>query len=270
MNKKPKQSQRKGWLVSPQQIAGWLDKASAQMVEADYNGVLQTCQRVLRYALAKSQERAEALQYLGLAHSMLQNYSEAYAAMSAALELSPSDPGLWFNRGMASRYTMRLGQSQRDFERAVELGKKHELKDKFAEALKFSRQLAQSSLQLRGPGFTLEQLIEQEELFQQGLTLMTAKKWPEAEAAFRRVIEMGDCLPQPWGNLGGCLVMQQRYDEAEAAWKRALEIDPKYEHARLNLTILPETRRRGGPQDILLTEPFAGREVKKTITFLKS
>ncbi len=31
---------------------------------------------------------------------------------------------------------------------------------------------------------------------------------------------MGDCLPQPWGNLGICLMMQERYDEAEAALKR--------------------------------------------------
>ena len=49
---------------------------------------------------------------------------------------------------------------------------------------------------LRGPDFTLDQLIEQEDLFQNGLQLK------EAEQAFQASIAMGDCLPQPGGNLG--------------------------------------------------------------------
>ena len=33
----------------------------------------------------------------------------------------------------------------------------------------------------RGPNFTLDQLIEQEDLFQRGLELMMEGKWGEAE-----------------------------------------------------------------------------------------
>ena len=56
---------------------------------------------------------------------------------------------------------------------------------------------------------------------------------------------MGDCLPQPWGNLGICLMMQERYDEAEEALKRALVIDPKYAIAKNNLAALPKPERLG-------------------------
>ncbi len=67
--------------------------------------------------------------------------------------------------------------------------------------LKFARDLVEKTLKLSGPGFTLDQLIEQEDLFQNGLQLMEAGKWKEAEQAFQASITMGDCLPQPWGNL---------------------------------------------------------------------
>lgn len=98
---------------------------------------------------------------------------------------------------------------------------------------------------------------------------MQAQQWSLAEQAFRQVIQMGDCLPQPWGNLGGCLIMQQRYDEAEAALKRALEIDPNYRHARDNLALLPQTRRLGHPPRMQITHPLEGRQIKKSIVSAK-
>ena len=52
-------------------------------------------------------------------------------------------------------------------------------------------------------------------------------------------------LPQPWGNLGICLLMQRRFDDAEAALRRALEIDSDYTIARQNLAALPTIRASG-------------------------
>jgi len=120
---------------------------------------------------------------------------------------------------------------------------------------------------MRGPHFTLDQLIEQEDHFQNGLQLVEAGQWQEAEQAFRASIDMGDCLPQPWGNLGISLIMQERYDEAEAALKRALVIDPKYTLAKKNLAALP-TIRRTGPPIIDIKDPFRDRKLKQSITFI--
>ena len=89
-----------------------------------------------------------------------------------------------------------------------------------------------------------------------------------AEKAFQRVIGMGDCLPQPWGNIGTCLIMQARYDEAEAALKRALKIDPRYAIAKQNLALLPETRRTGPPKMVGMLDPFKGTKLKQEITFV--
>jgi tetratricopeptide (TPR) repeat protein len=80
---------------------------------------------------------------------------------------------------------------------------------------------------------------------------------------------MGDCLPQPWGNLGISLMMQERYDEAEAAMRRALVIDPRYKLAKENLAALPGIRRTGIPPMVDIKEPFKDSKLKQTITFIK-
>jgi Flp pilus assembly protein TadD len=103
---------------------------------------------------------------------------------------------------------------------------------------------------------------------QSALDLMQSGKWEEAEKAFQRAIEMGDCLPQPWGNLGTCFIMRERYDEAEAALKRAFEIDTRYAIAKQNLALLPETRRTDPLKMVGMLDPFKATKLKQEITFV--
>ncbi len=72
---------------------------------------------------------------------------------------------------------------------------------------------------------------------------------------------MGECLPQPRGNLALALLMQKKYDEAEAAFKRALAINPDYDLAKQNLAMLPMIRRIGETPKIALRDPFADTNV---------
>jgi len=239
------------------------------MLRGDYIGAVTNCERLLQFLPQNSPLRVDVLAQLGTAHAMLQNYPQSYAVLTEALELAPDNAKLWYNRGMSSRYTMRLGRSFRDFTRAVELNKRAELSEQFHEALKFGREMAEKSMKLRGPNFTLDQLIEQEDFFQRGLRLMETSQWDEAGQAFQVSIAMGDCLPQPWGNLGICLMMRERHGEAEVALKRALEIDPKYIIAKNNLAALPEFRRTGPPSLVALNEPFKSSKLKQSITFIK-
>ncbi|MDG4594750.1 MAG: tetratricopeptide repeat protein, partial [Candidatus Contendobacter sp.] len=54
----------------------------------------------------------------------------------------------------------------------------------------------------------------------------------EAEAAYRRAIELDPADAWPWNNLGNLLADPlQRFDEAEAAYRRAIELDPAVEDA---------------------------------------
>jgi len=271
MSKKSKSSkQKKSVTPSPSsQVDRYLDLIGHQIFQGDYAGAVNNCERLLNYLPKNGPQRIEVLEQLGTAQAMLQNFPQSYAAYTEGLSLDANNAELWFNRGMASRFTSRFGRSLRDYERAKELNIRPELAKKLEEELKFAREVAEKTLKLRGPDFTLDQLIEQEDLFQNGLQLMEAGEWEEAEQAFQTSIAMDDCLPQPWGNLGISLMMQERYDEAEAALKRALFMDPRYTLAKSNLAALPEIRRTGPPARIDIRDPFKSSKLKQSITFLK-
>ena len=269
MSRKPKQSkQKKNLTTNVSQADKWLDLIGHQIFQGNYTEAVINCERLLNYLPRNAPQRVDVLAQLGTAQAMLQNFPQSYEALTEALALDPNNAELWFNHSTASRYTGRFGRALRDIERAIELNTISELAKKFDEALKFNRKLAQDSIKLRGPDFTLDQLIEQEDFFQQGLKLMEAGKWDEAGQAFRASIVMGDCLPQPWGNLGISLMMQERYDEAEAAFKRALAIDRKYTIAKNNIAALPEIRRKGPPKMIAISDPFKNSKLKQSITFI--
>ena len=270
MAKKSKQFKRKKKVTAiSSQFDKWMDLIGHQIFKGDYGEAVTNCERLLNYLPRHAPQRADVLAQLGTAQGMLQNFPQSYEAFSEALALEPNNAELWYNRSLASQFTIRFGRALRDIERAIELNTRSELAEQFADALEFSREMAEKSMELRGPNFTLDQLIEQEDLFQQGLKLMEAWKWEEAGQAFQASIDLGDCLPQPWGNLGICLLMQERYDEAEAALKRALVIDPEYSLAKDNLALLAETRRTGLPDRVAMNQPFKGSKLKQGITFIR-
>ncbi len=270
MAKKPNAAKKKKRIITSASLVDkQFDLIGHQIFQGNYAEAVATCERLLNYLPGYAPQRIDVLDQLGTALAMLQNFPQSYAAYTEALSLDPDNAGLWLNRGMASRFTSRFGRSFRDYERAKELGIRPELAKKLEEELEFARDLAEKTLKLRGPGFTLDQLIEQEDLFQNGLLLMEAGEWKEAEQAFQASIAMGDCLPQPWGNLGICLMMQERYDEAEAALRRALVVDPQYTLAKRNLGALPEIRRTGPPGRVDIRDPFKSRKLKQSITFIK-
>jgi superkiller protein 3 len=268
MGKKAKRDVQPRNPTTSRDIDRWIERAAQQLIASDFQSVITTTQRVLRAPAASQQQRVEALDRLGSAYAMLQQFSQAYAVTTAVITLAPDNAMYWFNRGMAARFTARIGRSLRDFERAAELDRDGVLGDKLADELAVARDMVDSSLALRGPGFTLEQLVEQEELFQQAGEAMTEGRWADAEAMFRQVIVMADVLPQPQGNLGLCLMMQRRFDEAEAALRRALEIEPRYTLARQNLAGMPEIRASGKLPQIKVMSPFEGKKMKQTISFL--
>ena len=249
-------------------IDKYLDLIGTQILHGNYTEAVTNCERLLNYLPPNAPQRVDALEKLGIAQGMLQNFAQSFDAYTEALALNPNNAELWYNRSTASGFTLRFGQALRDIERAIELNTRSELNGKLAEGLEFNQMMAEKSIKLRGPNFTVDQLIEQENLFQRGLKSMETAEWEEAAQAFQASIALGDCLPQPWGNLGICFMMQERYDEAEAALKRALVIDPKYTIAKQNLAALPETRRKGPPEMIALNEPFKNSKLKQSITFL--
>lgn len=261
-----KQIQPKGWLVGRQQIDDMLAKATSQLAAGDHDGAVRTCKRVWQYVPKKDKVCAEALGVIGMAYALQKKFEDSYQTLSEAIQIDPGDAYLLFNRGLSALYTSRSGQALRDIEQASLMKKDSVVEKEIKDRIDFVRKIAFSEMRMRGQDFTLDQLIEQQELFQRGNKLSGQGKWQEAETAFRKSIEMGDCLPQPWGNLGICLVMQNRFDEAEDAYRHALKIDTKYKLAKENLESLDYWREHPDEKPgYKITTPF--QDAKTGIKF---
>jgi len=256
----------RGWLVSRQVIDDALAKATMQLSAQEYDAVIRTCKRILHYLPKQEKLRAQALGLMGMAYALQKRFEESYQILNDAVQLDPADAALLFNRALSARFTSRSGQSLRDFEMIASMDMDHLISNRINDELEIARKVAFSERDMRGPDFTLEQLIEQQELFQHGNYLSGQARWIEAEASFRKSIAMGDCLPQPWGNLGICLLMQNRFNEADAALQRALIIDPGYERARENLVGLDYWREHPDEKpEFQVTSPFQDMETNVTI-----
>jgi tetratricopeptide (TPR) repeat protein len=239
------------------QAQSLIERAATQLSSGDYDGTLKTCQMALPLTNGRPFQRVEVLNCTGTANLLLNQFDAAYKSFSLAVRLLPNDPYLWYHRGLASRFTMRSGQALRDFQQAVKLEGSGQMAPQYVQAAQHIEQFVQQHLAMRGPGFTIDQLIAQEEQFQQAVEQMAVEEWATAEDTLRQVIALADGPPQPWSNLGTCLLMQQRYAEAEDAYKRALEIDPTNENARYNLEMLAEIRSTGGQPVAQVSDPFA-------------
>lgn len=237
-------------------IENWIKSLTQRLADQDYAAVLAASGPILRHPATRAEQRADVLAFVGIAHMMLGQFDAAYRALTEALRFDPEDAYIWFNRGLVARLTTRSGQSLRDLERAIELEGEGDDAERFRGELALSQELVDGGLARRGEGFTLDQLIAQEELYQRAIDLCEARQWRRGEEVLRQVIAMGDGLPQPWGNLGVCLMNLHRFDEAEVSLKRALEIEPAYELAQRNLDAMAQVRERNLP---VKTLPISGR-----------
>ena len=256
------------WLVGKTQMDDWQALATVQIKRQEYTRALRTCKRILQAIPKTDKTAAEVLGMVGMIYATQKEFEQSYQTLRQASEIDSSQAHILFNRGLSALYTSRSGEALVDFEKAVDLEGNGKMAERYLEQVTFAQKIVAGELALRGAGFTLEQLIEQQGLFQQGNRLSEQGKWQEAEECFRKSIEMGDCLPQPQGNLGICLAMQKRFDEAEAAYRRALEIEPKYERAHEHLKNLEKMRAHPDEMpEYHITSPF--EKAKAGITFVE-
>jgi len=128
-----------------------------------------------------------------------------------------------------------------------------------AEALDQAFQMGESARAWYERGALLDagkgDAAEAEAAYRRAIELDPADAWPwnslgfllknklqrfnEAEAAYRRAIELDPAFAWAWNNLGFLLADQlKRFDEAEAAYRRTIELDPAFAWPWNNLGLL--------------------------------
>lgn len=96
-------------------------------------------------------------------------------------------------------------------------------------------QKAQFFLRARLPKYPITQLMEEENII--AFNLGAEGKTEEAEAEFKRLIEIYPKFEWPYGNLGALYISEGKTDEAIAVLKQALAINPYYANGWKNLAI---------------------------------
>ncbi len=222
-----------------------ISRASEQLMQGAYRDAITICEEALPDTPPQSYQRAELHNCIGSAQLMQKDFDGAFASFTAALDIIPTDPYLWYNRGLAARFVLRFARSLFDLEQAVALEGDGDMAERYAAAAHVARQTAHAHLAQRRADFTIEELDTQEMHFQTAIAQMQAEDWNAAEQSLRHVIAMSDSAPQPWTNLGACLMMQRRYADAEVAYQHALQHDPTNENAQHNLALLAQVRASG-------------------------
>ena len=93
MSKKSKPSKQKKSATPSlsSQADRYLDLVGHQIFQGDYAGAVMNCERLLNYLPKSAPQRVDALEQLGTALGMLQNFPQRYAAHTEALSLAPND-----------------------------------------------------------------------------------------------------------------------------------------------------------------------------------
>jgi tetratricopeptide (TPR) repeat protein len=77
-----------------------------------------------------------------------------------------------------------------------------------------------------------------------GNLLVDLNRYEEAEAAYRKAIELNPSDANAYSNFGNLLVDLNRYEEAEAAYRKAIELNPSDANAYSSLGILLKNLKR--------------------------
>lgn len=249
--------QRRDWIFDLSAVERLIEQGDEYLThDDDLLRAERTFKKALSLVPIGVPPRDVILYDLGTVYARGRRHEDAYQHFQAAIAVNAERPEYWFNLAMSCLHTLRLGRALRAMEQCVSMRMGDPLRRMAHKELVSLRRMVEIELSTRPEGFTVEQLIEQEDAFQEGCSAMEAERWPEAADLFRRVIDMADVLPQPWGNLGLCLLMMEQYDEGEAALRRALEIEPDYKFAQYNLAMLERLRQEGGTPDSMVISPF--------------
>jgi tetratricopeptide (TPR) repeat protein len=108
---------------------------------------------------------------------------------------------------------------------------------KTEEGLRWARRAAAADPAAAAPHYTMGRLCQGE------------GRLAEAEAHYRRSLELEADQPKALNNLGAVLHMQGRLDLAVASYRRALELDPALPQANQNLASI--TRERGAAENAI-------------------
>lgn len=194
-------------------------------------GAPAEAERLLRAVIAAQPGNADAMHLLGLARKQAGDAAGALELLKASASLAPRRPDFLGNLGNLLRSLGRGGEAEAAYRAALEV-------DRGFRAARLG--LARLLLDLQRPG--------------------------EAEAEADRLVARDPRDAEAWGALAAARGALERHADAEAAYRRALELRPDYAVARHNLGALLMRQQRAEEAlrelDTAVAHGVRGREIQ--------
>lgn len=205
-----------------------------EILQRGVDGSPRAAMEELRRLLKQYPESAMIYFGLGALSGMVDDNRRALAYLDEAIRLSPEMPEAWYNKGIAHKKLLETVPMTVSLQKALEFADPdHEFIENARELVEMIRTMAREEF-----GLDLETYLAAGEIFDCGFQKMREKRWLEAIAELRRVIEMNPRSYQAFGNIGTSLIQLGRVTEAREALQAALRVKPDYEIAKRNLQSL--------------------------------
>ncbi|MDI6735337.1 MAG: tetratricopeptide repeat protein [bacterium] len=171
---------------------------------------------------------------LGVVHAFKGELDEAIRCFEESTDIFPYFIEAYFNKGIAYQKKYDIGNTTKAFKEVIAIGKPES--NLVKQAQNFIKGMEQNIKKTYG--IDIETYIECQDKFDVAFSCMKRKEWEKAIDGFKASLVKSKRHPQSYGNIGLCYACLGQKEQALEALDKAIEIDPNYEPAIFNRTII--------------------------------
>lgn len=191
-------------------------------------------ERILEKLKKKHGGHPHVLYGSGVLELIKKDMDKAIHFFKAATQISPNFVEAFFNLGNAYQTQFQVPEMVAAFNRVLEIGTPG------SQIVRHSKDMLDNLKKhiMETDGISLDDYIRGWQTFHLGFESMQAGLWEEAIAKFKETVKINPKNVQSHGNLGICYSHVGRQADAISSFDRAIELDPNYEPALVNRTIV--------------------------------
>jgi len=182
---------------------------------------------------------------MGLVQVKKGNYAESITYFDKCLEIFPAHIESWFNKGTAHNKLHEQSKGIKAYQKVVQYGDRN--MPIVEQAYKFL--LKVKDITHRMTGLSLDTFLQAMDKYDESFIKMQNEEYENAINGFRDVLKINKNHTQSYGHIGLCYAFLGNKQEALSAYNKALALDPKYEPAIRNRTVLLKMKDKGKPED---------------------
>ena len=167
---------------------------------------------------------------MGVTYAFDGENDQAIAYFDKAIDIFPYFIEALYNKGVAYKEKMDVGNAINAFREVVEIGDPKD--DMVKQAGKFIKTIENSTF--KQFGIDVDTYLGCQVIFDEAFAHMERREWQNAIDGFKTCLAKNRNHPQSYGNMGICYAQLGQRPEALAALDRALELDPSYQPAIMN------------------------------------